>query len=230
MLRSPYLFTLILLPLWTLAADAPSRPERSSRGSSAVQGAPPPVIVVPERPIVGIDSARTRGSPTAALAIVEFADYQCPYCRSFHVGTLPKLEAAYVKTGKVRYIYKDFPLPNHAQAFGAAVAAYCAGAQGRYWEMQDSLYAEQARLGRALYTELAAALKLNGERFHACLGSDTARRAVTRDLNEGRRLGVRATPTFFLGRIEQDRVVIERSATGAPEFEGFAREIEALAR
>lgn len=211
-------------------ADAPAEPARSARGSSVVQGATPPLAVSPVRPVLHVDPERALGSRTATLAIVEFADYQCPYCRRFHVGTFPKLQREYIETGKVRYFYKEFPLSSHAHAFSAAVAAYCAGAQQRYWEMQDLLYTEQARLGRALYVELGAELKLDMPRFESCLTARAAQQAVQRDLDAGRRLGVRATPTFVLGRLEGNRVVVERMAAGAPAFEVFAQEIERLMR
>ncbi len=118
----------------------------------------------------------------------------------------------------------------HQHAFGAAVAAQCAGAQGRYWEMQELLYAEQARLGRELYQELATELNLRIDRFNECLKSDAPRRAVQQDIAEGRRVGVNATPSFILGYVEQDRVVIKRMTAGAPAFEVFAKELDALAR
>lgn len=227
----PLLFVLALVAVRpAVAADPSAESGRSNRGSSVVQGAEAPPVVSPGRPVVPVDSKRGRGSGSAALALIEFADYQCPYCRSFHLGILPKLKAAYIDTGKIRYFYKDFPLPNHAHAFDAAVAAHCARTQGRYWQMQERLYAEQARLGEALYAELGEALELDMSRFNSCRGSAQARAAVKRDAYEGRRLGVRGTPSFVLGRLEGDRVVVERLATGAPAFEDFAREIEALGR
>jgi protein-disulfide isomerase len=197
------------------------------RDAHVMREAVPPKLSLPS---LSVDPARARGSAEAQIAIVEFGDYQCPYCRSFHVGTLPKLERAYVETGKVRYFYLDFPLRTHAHAFGAAVAARCAGAQGRYWEMQDLLYAEQARLGEALYVELADELKLDAAAFRACLRSDAAARAVRRDVAEGFRIGVNATPSFLLGRIEGDRITVQRVASGAPDLDTFAREIDALLR
>ena len=207
-------------------------PLRSAHSSSAIQRDEPPSVITPEpaEPFVRIDSARGLGGSAARIAIVEFADYQCPYCRAFHVGTLPKLHEGYVETGKVRYFYRDFPLSMHEHAFSAAVAAQCAGDQGRYWQMQELLYAEQARLGEDLYEELATELNLDANRFKACLRSEKAGRAVRGDLAEGRRVGVNGTPTFIIGYIEHDRVLIKRTAVGAPNFETFAKEIDALAR
>lgn len=213
------------------SAEAPAAPARSDHSSSAVQGAgPSELAIVMTEPSVRVDPSRSSGSPSATIAIVEFGDYQCPYCRAFHVGTLPKLHESFVKTGKVRYFYKDFPLSSHRQAFGASVAGYCGGAQKRYWQMQELLYAEQARLGNALYDELATELGLDVQAFKACLRSDVARSAVNRDVIDGRSVGINATPSFIIGIIAGDRVVIKRMAAGAPSFEVFAKEIEALSR
>lgn len=211
-------------------ADAPNAPRRSAHGSSVVQGGTPPLVVASTRPVVEVDPQRALGSASATIAIVEFADYQCPYCRRFHLTTFSKLRQEYVETGKVRYFYKDFPLSSHAHAFSAAVAAHCAGAQGRYWQMQDLLYSEQARLGREGYVALGTKLGLELPRFESCLTSRAAEQAVRRDLMAGRRLGVRATPTFVLGRVEGGRVVVERIAAGTLPFEVFAQEIELMER
>jgi len=201
---------------------------RSSRGSSAVQRSAPRAVAPLAPPVVAVDPRRALGSADARVAVVEFADYQCPYCRSFHLNALPRLKERYIDTGRVRFYYMDFPLAHHAHALGASVAAYCAGRQSRYWDMQQRLYAEQAHLGDALYTRLAAELGLDAERFEACRRSNEARAAVERDLLEGRRLGVRGTPTFIVGRIVGGGVKVERMAFGVPTFETFAEELELL--
>lgn len=230
-----YLLSLLLLSSVVVGADdsAPARsnPARSNRSSSVVQGAEPPAVVkLGAEPFVRVDPGRARGDSAAKIAVVEFADYQCPYCRAFHGTTFPKLDAAYIKTGKVRYFYIDLPLSMHPQAFSASVATRCAAAQGQYRSMQDALYAGQAPLGDALYEELAHQIGLDLDRFRACRGSEVVRRLVERDVAEAHRLGVDATPTFVLGRIEGDRVVVKRTAVGAPSYEVLAKEIDALLR
>lgn len=181
-------------------------------------------------PRISVNPNRSLGDPKATLAIVEFGDYQCPYCRAFHASTFRQLRSELIDTGKVRYFYKDFPLRSHPHAYAASITAYCAGAQGRYWEMQDHLYAKQAHLGAALYTELVALFELDAAKFDACRTSSAARYAVLRDFEDGRRIHITGTPSFVIGHIEGDRVVVERMATGTPVFESFAKEIEALAR
>jgi len=201
---------------------------RSSRGSSAVQRSAPRTVASLAPPVVAVDPQRALGSADARVAIVEFADYQCPYCRSFHLNAFARLKERYIDTGRVRFYYMDFPLAHHVHALSASVAARCAGRQSRYWDMQQRLYAEQARLGDALYARLAEELGLDTERFEACRRSNEARAAVERDLIEGRRLGVRGTPTFIVGRIVEGGVKVERMAFGVPTFETFADELELL--
>lgn len=228
--RLSLLFTLLLLPACAPPAAVPphASPDdaaKAYRESRVIRRVTPPKLSLPTVPVRG---ERALGSDGAKVAIVEFGDYECPYCRGFHFDTLPRIKSAYIDTGKVRYFYKDFPLPTHQHAFSAGIAAYCAGAQGRYWQMQDLLYAEQTRLGDALYNELAAHLKLDPARFSACRRSRAAYIAVRRDFEDGRRLGVNATPSFALGRVEGDHVIVQRVAAGAPAFDTFARELDAL--
>ena len=206
---------------------APPAPVRTDRGTADTGRDTPPASVLPQ---LRIDPERALGSAAASIAIVEFGDYQCPYCRGFHAGTFSRLRSAYIDTGKARYFYKEFPLRMHQHAFGASVAAYCAGAQKRYWQMQDSLYGKQAQLSEALYIELAEELKLDVTQFNTCRRSRAAHAAIGRDLEDGRRLGISGTPSFVLGRVDGDRVIVQRMATGAPAFEVFARELDALAR
>jgi protein-disulfide isomerase len=181
-------------------------------------------------PRLTLDPERALGSPDATIFIVEFADYQCPYCRQFHQQTFDAVKRTYIDTGVVRYFYKDFPLENHAQAIPAAMAARCAGEQGRgnYWQLQQRLFEEQKRLGEPLYKELARELKLDQASFDACRQNLAIRRAILRDRAEGSATGVDATPTFILGRILNDRIVVDRVAKGAPVFDVFAKEIDAL--
>ena len=220
---------------WMTACAAPGEVSPSDTHDAAPAGratvddraAVPPKQVFPS---VSINPDRSLGNPKATIAIVEFGDYQCPYCREFHAGTFRQIRTELIDAGKVRYFYKDFPLRSHPHAFAASIMAYCAGAQGRYWEAHDHLYANQARLGTALYTELVAKFGLDAPKIDVCRGSSGARLSVLRDFQEGRHIGVTGTPSFVIGHVEGDRVVVERKATGTPPFEAFAKEIEMLAR
>lgn len=220
----------LLLSAWTNATETnvTPAPDRRNSGSSAVQGAKPPASSVPKGATLTLDGSRALGDPAAPLFFVEFADYQCPYCRRFHVRTLPELQRTYIDSGVLRYFYKDFPLRAHAQAIPAAVAAHCAGAQGKYWKMHQGLYDQQARLGEDLYLDLARQMDIDLPRFKDCRMGSTVRRTLEHDHAEGRRLGVSATPTFVLGRIDNGRVTIEGIMKGSGEFDAFAKEIEKL--
>jgi protein-disulfide isomerase len=219
---------LVAVSLFGCASPTGVAPDTADDRSGTNRGAQEPRRVT--APVLPVNPEHALGSSTAPLAIVEFTDYQCPYCRAFHVGTFAKLRSAYIDTGKVRYYFKDFPLRTHKHAFAASVVAYCAGAQGRFWEMQDLLYANQARLGDELFDVVAGELKLDATQFSTCRRSQAAQAAVRRDVDHGRRIRVTGTPSFVLGRVDGDGVMVERMATGAPTFEVFARELDALSR
>ena len=150
------------------------------------------------------ETSAPRGEADAPIVIVEFSDYQCPYCLSHYTENMPQLLEDYIDTGKVQYIFKDFPLSEiHPQAQLAAEAAECAGAQDSYWEMHDLLFAEQAAWsGNAdasdVFKEFAAQLDLDADAFAACLDSGEFTGEVQADLFEGLNGGVTGTPAFFI--------------------------------
>lgn len=181
------------------------------------------------RPRVGlVGAAYTLGDRTAPVALVAYADYQCPYCARFHHGMLGELKAKYIDTGVLLYVHKDFPLRMHRQAVPASIVARCAGAQGRYGAMQGRLYEAHANLGDALYAQLATTVGLDLEAFNRCRADASVRRAVERDIKEGERVGVTATPTLMLGRVDGNSVVIERIGVGLPTLDVLIQEIERL--
>lgn len=167
------------------------------------------------------------GSPDAPVTIVEFSDYQCPYCQQHALETLPQIVEAYVDTGQVRYIFRDFPLTSHAYAQQAAEAARCAGDQGAaaYWEMHERLFAEQSEWSAQEVSEIGATfaayageLGLDGEAFQACLASGMYAEQVRQDQSAGYQAGVEGTPAFFIN---------DQFAAGAYPFETFQQMIEA---
>jgi protein-disulfide isomerase len=162
----------------------------------------------PEQPAGPIDvpteGSISIGQADAPVTLVEYTDYQCPFCRRHNLQTFPTLLSEYIETGIVRYVFKDFPLNSiHPQAAEAAEAARCANDQGRFLEMHDLLFVRQEEWsGQAPPTEIfvgmAAGLGLDEAAFRACLEGGEHEAAVTADLNEGIGFGITGTPAFYL--------------------------------
>jgi protein-disulfide isomerase len=159
---------------------------------------------VPPDTNFGAEEFAVAGDPDAPVTIVEFSDYQCPFCQRFFQETKAQLDKQYVQTGKVRFIYKDFPIDQiHAQARTAAQAAECAGAQGSYWEMHDLLFEKKDEWENQanavdIFKEMARELGIDSDRFDACLDDGVYADEVQADVEEGQRAGVTGTPTFFI--------------------------------
>ena len=144
------------------------------------------------------------GDPIAPVTIVEFTDYQCPFCARHAMETLPQIKANFVDTGQVRYVIMDFPIVNnHPQATKAAEAARCAGDQDAYLEMHDLIFINQQQWSRnpqaeGLFVDYAEQIGLNMGEFTTCLESNRYETAVLANLQTGVDLGIRGTPSFFL--------------------------------
>ncbi|MBV8730728.1 MAG: thioredoxin domain-containing protein, partial [Acidobacteriia bacterium] len=139
--------------------------------------------------------APVRGAANAPVTVVEFSDFQCPFC----IAATPELEAllkAY--PSQVKLIFKEFPLDSHSQAALAAAAALAANKQGKFWEMYDALFAQKGYLSRAGILKLAAAIHLDTARFQADLDSADTKRAVQKDIADGEKISVDSTPTLFV--------------------------------
>ena len=165
------------------------------------------------------------GDEDAPVTIIEFSDYQCPFCLRHFEQTMPQIVENYIDTGKVRYIFKDFPITSiHPQAPKAAETAECAGDQGQYWAMHDRLFqGQQADWNQnpdavTIFKSYAAELKLDTETFDACLDSDKYAAEVASDLDEGVRAGVTGTPAFFING---------QFISGAQPFEVFQQILDA---
>jgi protein-disulfide isomerase len=151
------------------------------------------VELAPPAASVDLAGATFLGPKDAPVVLVEFADYQCPYCQKVH----PDLQKLQKEFGdKIAIAYKDFPLPMHPFAEKAAEAARCAGVQGKFWEFHDKLFVDK-KLEPADLKEDASALRLNTTQFDACLDSGSQTAAVQKDAGEGKRLGLTGTPSFF---------------------------------
>ncbi len=170
-------------------------------------------FIPPRRYEVSLDDDPVKGSPDAPVTIVEFSEFQCPYCGYYVREVFPKIDEAYIKTGKVKYVFRDFPLLSiHPNAQKAAEAAGCAGQQGKFWEYHDVLFAHQDALDVPSLKQYAADLGLDTAQFDACLDSGAMADEVAKDLADGQQHGVSGTPAFFVNGIK---------LTGAQPFEAF---------
>lgn len=169
------------------------------------------------------------GRPDAPVTLVEFSDYQCPFCQRFFATTLPALKKDYIDTGKVRYVFRDFPLDQiHPQARKAAEAAHCAGEQGKYWEMHDVLFGNQQALEPPKLSEHARTLGLDGGRFDECLTSGKHAARVSQGLTDGLATGVQGTPGFVVAKTRPGDTVEGTLVVGAQPVDVFRRLIDQL--
>jgi len=182
---------------------------------------------IPKKPLP-LAGAPTLGSHDARVAVIEFADFQCPYCAAFAVKTLPYLEKEYVETGKVVFAFRHFPLDGHRLAPKASAAADCAFRQGNFWEMYDALYLNQRALDEPSLTARAEKLGLNQTMFANCLNGVGAVR-VRQDTSSGHDLGLTGTPTFFIGTILPDATVrVSQRFEGARSLDAFESILDRL--
>jgi protein-disulfide isomerase len=169
-----------------------------------------------------------QGAREAKLTLVEFSDYQCPYCARHTRETYPLIEKDFIATGKVRYAMIDFPLRGHPFSFKAAEAATCAANKGKFWEMHDLLFENQNALNPETLPTYAEQLGIDRGEFEACLKEGRSD-AVNADLQQATRAGVSATPTFMIGwLVEGDRLKPAEVIRGAQSYENFERVIQKL--
>jgi len=155
----------------------------------------PPVLKSP----LLIKGEPTLGSATAPVTIVEFSDFECPYCKRFHDEVFPQLKKNYIDKGLVRFVHKDLPLPFHEEAKPAAIAARCSTEQGLYWTTYAALFNKQTCLSCQGAESIAASTGINQEKLNQCKQKGQMAKAVTANLSEAELQGIRATPTFVIG-------------------------------
>ncbi len=185
----------------------------------------PPTPKVSE---ASIDDDPMLGDSNAPLTLIEFSEFQCPYCARFHNQVFPQIKKEYIDTGKLRYVFRDFPLSMHKTAQKAAEAAQCAGEQGKYWEMHELLFKKPKGLAIDKIKEYAEELHLDTDRFNACLDNDKYTEEVKKDMKDGQQAGVRGTPSFVLGKTTKDGNIKGPFIRGAKPYEAFKAEIDKL--
>lgn len=181
---------------------------------------------------INIAGSPVLGKADAPVTIIEFTDYQCPFCRRFANSTQGEIIKNYIDQGKVKYVLREFPLKSiHRNAEKLAQAALCAGDQGKYWEMHDRFFKGNGKPDPNNLSNDISALKLNAKTFNACLDSGKYAQKIATDISEGMKLGVRGTPSFFLGKSNQDdssTIHATKMLRGAQPFAAFKAAIEEL--
>jgi len=168
------------------------------------------------------DQARIQGKGDAPLWIVEVSDFQCPYCRAWHENTYPAVIKEFVETGKARLAYINFPIPGHRNAWPAAEAAMCAGAQGRFWQMHDGLFQTQQEWESlqdpgTLFDSLATSAGVELGKYRDCVGGHETQSLIQADIDRAKESGVNATPTFIIG---------DQALSGAQPIQAFRQVID----
>ena len=172
-------------------------PAAAAQPSGPVVEAPQPTQSPYTRYEIPTEGYPSLGPDDAKIVIVEFSDFQCPYCRRFHEDTYQALLNAY--PGQIRFVYRNLPLPPtmHPDAMSAAVASLCANDQNAYWDYHEKLFSSET-LGEETYIQYATDLGLNVEEFTTCLSSGEHDEFIQRDMDFSSNLGVQSTPTFFV--------------------------------
>lgn len=204
------------------------------KAAPAQAAARPPVpaataVAAPTMPLVSLDASPhdSIGSSSAPVVLVEYTDYQCPFCRRFHERSWPEIKRRYVDTGKVRLEVRDMPLQFHDQALPAATAARCAGRQGKFWAVFNALLDKPEALTADGPRQAATAAGVSLPEFEQCLKSPAVRRAIEADIEDAERIGVDGTPGFVIARRKGERLE-GTLLLGAQPASVFASRFDAL--
>ena len=192
--------------------------------AQAEKNGPPPAV----RAKLDLQGFQMLGSKDAPVTMVEFTDYQCPFCQRFHVTVFNELKKNYIDTGKVRFYSRDFPLDTmHPNAMRAAMAARCAAEQGQFWKLRDIMGANPDKLDMNSILADAASLNMDTNALRSCVEGDKYKNAIQTDVLEASKIGADGTPTFVIGKSTPTGVDGEVlvGAQPYPAFEQKLREI-----
>ena len=182
----------------------------------------------PVKATVSIDDDPILGNENAPLTLIEFSDYHCPFCRRFFTQTFPKIKSDYIDTGKIRYVFRDYPLDAiHPNARKAAEAAHCAQEQGKYWEMHDAIFTSKSS-GFPDLKGLGQKLRLDVARLQTCVDSGKYGKEIENDFQDGTLAGVTGTPGFFLGLTRKGATIQGTLINGAQPLARFTKLFDTL--
>jgi protein-disulfide isomerase len=196
--------------------------QQLAQKGQAQQPEPPPTHAK-----LNLDGFQMLGVKTAPLTMVEFTDYQCPFCQRFHVTSFGELKKTYIDTGKLRFYSRDMPLDFHPNAMRAAQAARCAIEQGKFWQLRDVMGANPDKLDIDHLVGFAGDLKMDTNAFRACVTSEKYKKAVESDVVEAMKIGANGTPTFVVGKSTPEGVDGE-VMVGAMPFAMFDDKLKSL--
>lgn len=195
----------------------------------ATQQQPRPAADTLPKDPMNIAKEPFKGAANAKIAVIEFSDFQCPFCGRYDKETYPQLEKEYIETGKIKYVWRDYPLDFHKQAFKAAEAAHCAGEQGKFWDMHDHLFENQKNLALEELPKYAESLKLNKTLFQQCLDSGRYAEDIKKDMTEAGNAGISGTPSFLIGLVQPNGTVkVTKKLVGAKPYAEFKAAIDSL--
>jgi protein-disulfide isomerase len=212
------------------AAQAELRDEiREIKALLQKASAPPAAAAPAVGAQISLQGAQVRGDQHAQLVLVEFSDFQCPFCARHATATYPQIVRDYVDTGRLRYAFMNFPIDAlHPRAFQEHVAAACAADQGRFWEMHDRLFADQKAADPEALAADAQALGLDVAVFRACIDSERHAAEIRDAVRVGNSLGVMGTPTFLIGTVQADgKLKTMQVVAGAKPYAAFREAIDA---
>ena len=173
-----------------------------------------------------------KGDPDAPVTLIEFSDYQCPYCKRHANAVMPPLIQNYVDSGKLRFIMREYPIERlHARAMPASTAALCAGDQDKYWDMHDALFTDQKANTDENFQQMAAAMGLDMTAFTECMDSDKFAEQIKADIAQGQKLGISGTPSFVVGLTDPEdsnKVHLTKFIRGAQSLQAFSAAIDEL--
>jgi protein-disulfide isomerase len=169
------------------------------------------------------------GKKDAPITIVEYTDYQCPFCQRFHVTAFPEIKRNYIDTGKVRFFSKDLPLDFHPNAMRAAQAARCAGEQNKFWELRDVMGQNPDKLDMEHIVGFADGLKIDSKALRTCVDSGKYKEQVQSDVLEAMKVGANGTPTFVVGKSAGNGVDGEL-VVGAIPYAQFDDKLKSLSK
>jgi len=194
----------------------------------AAPAAPPPVN---DKVSIAFPSGGySVGRADAPLTLVEYTDYQCPFCQQYHNAAFAQIKANYIDTGKVKFVSRDFPLPFHENAMRSAVAARCAAEQGKFWELRHTMIVNASQLQQDKLEGYAANVSMDVNKFKTCVAADKFKASIDKDIAEGTAAGINGTPSFVLGRVKDGKLQGVRMVGAMPYAQFDAKIKEMLAQ